>query len=246
MSFKTFFFLVILLGVGVWGYLRYQASGDMSNSFNQTKRYSLGKSSLFRWMLNLHSVGDARGQYLADGEPIVIEVLTSRGVEINEEGLRQFSAEVGRITGRKTTIVNVDTIEQTNVRLAELPGLTRSNRRHKSFGQPNIFVIYAGDFENSDQSPARAFNEFGILVSDKKIKDLTSQYAQATREYLAGIMLHQFGYQIGLETSNNIECIMHPELLSPTRALLFSGKILADSYCDTELDQAQTIRLGFQ
>jgi hypothetical protein len=247
MTFKTFLVLLVLLAVGVVGYLRFQAQGDPGSYFNQGRRYSLGKSPLWRSLLGTHKVGDARGQYLADGEPIVVEVLASRGLEVNEEGLRQFASEVTRITGRKTSLVNVDVFDGSMVVDSQIPKLVESFRRHKQLGQPNIFVIYAGDFEGSEVTgPAKAFNEFGILVSNAKLKDLTSQYAQATRTYLAGVMLHQFGHQLGLSESTDKKCIMQQELEKPTRALVFAGSTLPDTYCDKELEQAATIRASVQ
>lgn len=246
MTYKLFFFLLLLLAVGIWGYLRYQASGDSGSYFNQTTRYSLGKSEFWRGLLNLHKVGDARGDYLTTKNPIIIEVVSARGLDINDEGLRQFAAGVQQITGQKTSIINVDFFDPITVTDNDLPTLVKNFRRHKQFGQPNIFVVYANDFAGSDQGPAKAFDEFGILVSDNKLKDLTSQYSQALRQYLPGVMLYQFGLQLGLSQSDDGSCIMQPELQQPTRALLFSGKALPDSYCDAEIAQAAGIKAALQ
>ncbi len=238
--------MVFLLVFGVWGYLRYEASGDPSTYFNQTRRYTLGKSEFWRSVLNLNRPGDAKGQFLTDKDTIIIEVVTTKGLEINEEGLNKFAGEVQRITGQKTTIVNVDTIDASSVQDRNLTDIVKSFRRHKTFGQPSIFVIYTGDFEGSEDSPSKPFFEYGILVSDKKLKELTASYNQALREYLAAIMLNSFGTQIGLSETKSPICIMQDTVLRPTRAISFYGAQLPTTYCDAEIEQAANIKASLE
>lgn len=246
MSYKTFLFLLLLLAIGLLGYMRYQAAGNPNSYFNQTTRFKLAKSEFWRWALGMHLVGDARAEYLAGGEPIVIEAVNSKQLDIDNEGLQKFANQVSRITGRKTTVINVDTITNLTVSDADLPSLVANFRRHKSYGQPDIFIIYAEDFQGSDTAgPSKPFDSFGIVVSDKKLKDLTSQYSQAIREYLPATLLHSFGYQLGLPDSQDSNCIMQPEVQIPTSALIFYAKQLPDAYCDSEIDQAKRIASGF-
>lgn len=241
MSFKTFCFLLLLLALGIWGYFRYEASQNGNTYFNVSQRYSLGKSEFWRTVLNLNRVGDAKGQYLTDTEPTIIEVVTTKGLEINEEGLLRFAGEVQRITGRQASTINVDTISNDQVSDRDLPDLVKNFRRHKQFGQPEIFVVYASDFEGSENGPSKPFYDFGILVSDQKLKDLTSQYAQSVRDYLPAVMLNSFGKQIGLSDTKDINCIMQPGILDPKPTLAFYGTILPYTYCDAEIQQAKNI-----
>jgi hypothetical protein len=246
MSYKLFFFLVFLLIFGVWGYLRYEASGDPSTYFNQTRRYTLGKSEFWRTVLNLNRPGDAKGHFLTGSQTIIIEVVTTRGLEINEEGLIKFAAEVEKITGHKTTIVNVDTMPESSVRPMDLTGLVKEYRRHKTFGQPSILVVYANDFEGSEDSPSKPFFEYGILVSDKKLKELTASYNQSLRDYFPAIMLNSFGTQIGLSETKSPICIMQDTVLRPTRAISFYGAQLPTTYCDAEIEQAANIKASLE
>lgn len=245
MSYKIFLLLVVLAVASLLGYLRYQAQGSKDNYFNQTTRYNLGKNDFWRWSLGLHEVGDAKAQYL-NGDVIVVEVVTARGLEANEEALRKFSSEIEKITGKKTAIINVDTFDSKYVNNSQLEELTSKYRRHKRFNQPNLFVVYASDFEGSENGPAKAFSEFGILVSDKVLKDLTSEYGQALREYMASTMLYEFGSQIGLTEKRDANCIMQSDVKKPGRAILFYGTLLPSSYCNAEIEQADQIKANFK
>ncbi|MBL8029883.1 MAG: hypothetical protein JNN11_01410 [Candidatus Doudnabacteria bacterium] len=240
MSYKIFALLIILVIGSTFGYLRYEAMGPKGSYFNQTNRYSLGKSDFWRWSLGLDNVGDARGQYFST-DSIVVEVLVARGFEANEEALRKFVLEVERITGKKTILVNVDTFDSKFVNASQLDELSSKYRRHKRYNQGSLFVIYAGDFEGSAEGPAKAFKDFGILVSDKVLKELTAEYRQALREYMAGAMLNQFGLQIGLTEHKNANCIMQSDVQKPGRAVLFNASVLPSAYCDSEIEQAGVI-----
>jgi hypothetical protein len=246
MSYKSFFFVLLLILLGTFGYLCYQASQPPETYFNQTKRYSLGKSEFWRTVLNLNRPGDAKGHFLTGKDTILIEVVSAKGLDINEEGLRKFAVEVERITGHKTNIINVDLLKEPNVRNADLVDIVKSFRRHKTFGQPSIFVIYANDFEGSDNGPAKPFFEYGILLSDQKLKDLTSSYNQALRDYLTAVMLNSFGYQIGLLETKSPNCIMQDAVLKPTNAIYFYGTQLPSTYCDAEIEQAANIKASLE
>jgi hypothetical protein len=241
MNFKAFIALILVLVLAVWGYVRYEAAQTGDTYFNQTTRYALGKSDFWRWVLNLNRVGDAKGQFLAGDEPIVIEVLMGKGLEINEEGLNKFVSEVERATGRKTDLINVDFADLNLVKDSDLPNLITSFRRHRIYGRPDLFIIYAKDFEGSQGVASKPFNAFGILVSDQKLKDLTSYYSQAVRDYLPAVLLNSFGQQLGLSQSHGYSCIMQDLVLHPNSALIFSGPALPTKYCDSEIEQAKQI-----
>jgi hypothetical protein len=238
MNFKAFFALILLIVAGVFGYIRYQASQTGNTYFNQNTRFVLGKSDFWRWAFNLTRVGDAKGQFLAGGQPIVIEVLTGRGLEINEEGLNKFVSEVERVTGRKTNLVNVDFTDLEQVKDSDLPDLVASFRRHRIYGRPDLFIIYAKDFEGSQNIASKPFNAFGIIVSDQKLKDLTSYYSQAMRDYLPAVLLNSFGQQLDLGESHSYDCIMQDLVLHPNSTLAFTGSALPTKYCDAEVAEA--------
>lgn len=244
MSFKGFLFSLVLVLLALWAYLYFQTQGSPASRFNQTTRFSLGKREWVRKVLNLHNAGDARAEYFKGKGPIVIEVVNARSYSPGEAPIKKFSEQLEGITGQKTQIYNVDVIENGEIKISDMPGIVERFRRHKNLGQPNLFVVYAEDF-NFFHSPAAAFQEYGVLVSHKKLAELTKSNHATKDEYLTAFLMYHFGLQIGLTDSSASECVMRPEVLKPAAASSFSGSQMPTKYCREELEKAEALKARY-
>ena len=247
MSFKIFLLCLLAILMAFWGYLRWQAGGDPNSYFNQATRYQLGKHGTFRWLLGLNLPGDSRGEYLTGSEPLIVELVQAKGLEIDEEGFRKFVSQVEKLTGRSVQVYNVDVFDNKGeLAPQDLSEIVRGFRRHKQLSQPNLFIIYAQDFEHPAGHVADTYRDFGIVVSHKRLSDSVAQYRQAIREYLPAVLLHQFGLQLGLSVNNDAQCVMNQELDKPKPAFAFNGWQAPSQPCSRELDQLNGIKASLK
>ena len=246
MRFRTFFLLLVIAVCGAFIYLKVSSLGDENSRFNQVARYRLGKSSFARTILSLHKDGDARGWYLVGDTPIIVEVVSAKGAELNEEALQIFVKSVKEYTGRQVDVYNVDTIQNGSLSSIGLAEIDRSFRRHVKPKQPNLFIIYAEEFVSKTEEVGMTYREYGMVLSHNRLVSLTSRYPQALPQYIASTMLHEFGHQLGLDHVDNKQCVMHKDVENPASALSFSGIFTSTEFCSEEFEALNKIRASLQ
>lgn len=246
MSFKVFLLLLLIIICGTFIYMKSQSLGSDDSYFNQNTRYTLGKYSLARWILSLHKDGDARAMYLLGSSPITLEVVRSVNAPLDEKPVKDFANRIEEYTGRKVVIFNTDTISETVVRKDQLKGIAATRRRHMVAGQPNLFVVYAEDFLSDKNEIGMTIEEYGILLSHRKIVDLTSSHPQAKNQYITSTLLHEFGHQIGLPHNTNNSCIMNESVDGPADKAFFSGFFTVTKFCSEELETLKQIKARLQ
>lgn len=223
-------------------YLKVQILGDANSSFNMTTRYTLGKYSILRDVLGLHSYGDARNWYLSGNDGIVLEVVTAKGTQIDDQTINNFAADITMYTGKQVSIFNTEQIPGDALSNSGLEDVTKSYRHHVITGQANLFVIYAKDFSRKGQEIAKTVDEYGIVLSDKRLKQVTADFPAALPEYIESTLLHEFGHQLGLEHNDKSGCIMNAKAENPEAQGVFNGAYTETKFCDFELDQLNTIK----
>ena len=243
---KKIFLILIIAASGAFIYLKIQTLTDDSSAFNQTTRYELGKRGWVRTILGLHKDGDARLEYLQGTTPLIVEVVQSKSAALPDEALSNFVAKVSEYTGRNVIVYNVDTIDNAKVTMEKIPEIVENNRRHLVLGEPNLFIIFAEDFDGEDSEVARTVEEYGMILSSSKLRELTSAFSPAFPQYVESTLLHEFGHQIGLPHNERPECIMNSSVESPLGALSFSLPTTPTRFCPFELNQLQEIKKKFQ
>jgi predicted Zn-dependent protease len=242
LSFKTFILILIIVVSGLFIYLKMQSLGDEQSYFNQRTRFTLGKYGWVRTILGLQKDGDARAHYLLGDSVITVEVVDSGSVDIDERALESFQDKITQYTGRETVLYKTDTIKSGILTQADLQEIVQKNHRHRTPGSPNLFIVYADDFESNGDEVGRTYEDFGMVLSHGRLASLTSGSHSAFRQYVESTMLHEFGHQIGLGHNQDPNCVMNEVVESPKRAAGFTGIYTPTKFCQLELEQLEAIK----
>lgn len=246
MSFKALVLIIFIALCGTFIYLKIQINGNENSKFNQTTRFSLGKYAWVRKILGLHNDGDARGWYLSPQSKLIVEVARAENVELNKKVLGEFVRLVEIYTGKKVVLFNKETFKSGKLTEADLKEIVLAHRRYEVSSGPNLFVIYAEDFEKSGTEVARTYQEYGMVLSDKRLKEVTQRLPIAFAQYVESTMLHEFGHQLGMGHNAESDCIMNQKVESPDENNgIFVGKFTQSDFCEFEKKQLLEIKQKF-
>ncbi len=242
MSIKVFILLIVILVSGLFVYIKAQTLGSENSTFNQTTRYNLGKRPIVRKILGLHKDSDARSEFLAGNNPISIEVAQVVGGGLTQQAIDSFVIEVKKITGRDVHVYYVDGIKEGTLSSLDLDQISKVKMRNFEPESSQFLIIYANDFDSITDEVGRTYKEYGMVLSDAKLKNLTSGYSVSLPQYQLSTMLHEFGHQIGMDHNQLEGCIMNKEVESPKPADIFSSSFTPVEFCPSELDNIQSIK----
>src|SRR5205823_6226603 len=115
--------------------------------------------------------------------------------------------------------------------------IAQEHRRRALPGQANLFIIYAQDFSRGGGEVGKTYKEFGMVLSDKRLRETTQNFTESFSQYAESTMLHELGHQLGLDHNDQQGCIMNPEVEAPKYAGEFTGYFTQVKFCDFELNQ---------
>jgi len=238
--------ILTLLIVASFGFvfLKISANGPESNYFNSKLRYKLARSYRWRNLLGLHYDGDAKADYLGSTyNKILIRVISMEGLYIDQEILDNLAGKIQEITWKKAQYVYA--VNQ--IPFAQSSGLDDLKKQiagqkkyeNRSNSAP-LFLVLAYQKKDNATNVGSTLEEDGIvLFEDALVKNYSSNNDVAVfDQYASGVLLHEFGHQIGLPHNNFPDCLMNPsvEINSQERA----REILND-FCDYEKSQIKKI-----
>lgn len=241
---KKFLLLIIIVLCAAFVYLKLQIIGDPNSDFNQTTRFSLGGYQIMRSILGLHSYGDARNWYLGGNKGLVVEVVRAKGTSLDENTLNNFVKDVEKYTGKQVTLFNTEEIPAGVLTDQDLANISGGYRHHILDGYSNLFIIYSADFKRQGEEVGKTFREYGIVLSDLRLREVTAQYPASMPQYVESTLLHEFGHQLGLEHNDKSACVMNVEVERPMALGLFNGSYTQTEFCDYELKQLDAIKAG--
>ncbi len=244
--FKILFLLLFIAACGTLVYLKIQSLGSENSKFNQTTRFKLAKYGWLRIFLGLHNDGDARGWYFAGKSPLILEVVVAKGVEFNDGVLRSVAKKAENVLGRKVQIINSDLIANGRLSDGQLAEEVKKHRHYEISGQPNLFVIYAEDFQREGGYVGQTFQEFGIVLSDKRLREVTADYPYSLDGYIESTLLHELGHQLGLDHNQQEDCVMNEKVDQPDGQGTFSGRYTPTDFCDLEINQLNSIKASLK
>ena len=216
--------------------LRMLANGSEDNFFNQKYRVALAKNPLLRNLLALHFDGDGRFDYLGQtNKKLWIEIDAMAGLSIPQDSLDLLAKKIAGVTGEDVLFFDSDA----NIPFQAAVGQDQVKQlvdRYKNF-QPTdgayLYLLYLNSSSTDAQLLGSTYQEYGIVLYDQALKDLTQESPQTFSDYVQSTALHEFGHQLGLPHNKQANCLMNS--LADTSAVMWQAPsdVLVD-FCDYE------------
>ncbi len=247
MSPKTILLLVAIVVLGAFAYLKFQASGDPNSQFNQTTRYALGRYPLLRTVLGLHSVGDARGEYLAGGGLLTIEWLKPTDEDINQSLVQSFADLAAKYLGRPTQLVYGGAVSDGTIPLSNLETFKlRANAQRFTQG-PVLIVFFVQDYSpRQDKQLSTGYGESTMVVSLNAYRTFLVSHPQDLYRYLQSALLYELGRQIGLrEPTGDNSCIMDMQNGMNSQSINSQELSAPQDFCPQEQIEIAKLKLQY-
>lgn len=249
MSFKAIVFVVFILVLGVFVYLKFEASGSPNSRFNQTTRFTLGKQPWVRALLGLRNPGDARAEYFSNTGPLVIEWFKPATEDVDPKMVAQFADLAGQYTGRQALVILGRSVSTGTVDLQSLGNLG-VNGPNTPAGASILYVAFASDYKPiAGQELSTTLGESTVVISLNAHRQFLGNYQPDLNEYLLSSLLHEFGHELGLshnpEQNQDPACVMNEHAGIDGQPLEVYGNLVPRDFCEAEQDQIKQLKLQF-
>jgi predicted Zn-dependent protease len=173
---------------------------------------------MMRNILGLHFDGDARAGYLSDKYPrIEIKVIAMDGMNLDASIMDGFTAKISRATGKLADYTYLPEMMpyEDSSSLEDFRNIIVSQRAiDRSSGQAVIYLILANKNKENGNSVGSTFMEDAIVLFQSMIAQNYDRNGdiEIYDKYVGGVLLHEFGHQLGLDHNNYPGCIMNKEV----------------------------------
>ncbi len=228
----------------MYAYLKISAIGAEDNYFNVNLRYKLARYAFLREVLGLHYDGDGKYDYLGQKtKEIKIQVISMENVVLNSEILEDLSEKIQKITGKPTSYF-FSSLQMPAESFFDLQGLkSESDKRHvfqRSSGRAVLYVIAANQLKNESSRLGSTLEEDGIVIFSQTLKGYTgSEEADVFNRFASGVLLHEFGHQIGLAHNDFQGCLMNES--SEFKSSNTIQEII-DDFCESERKEIKEVK----
>jgi len=239
---SIFILIVIIVASFLYVVIRYFANSDNTdNWFNNNYREGFAQNLFLRKILNLRWDGDGKSDYLLDEKytSLYIEVDQYDDCNISEESMNGVQGEISRIINKPGGVsykISDDTIALANDGYNS-EGIRNLAQRYQnnatSDTQAVLYIMCLNRYEEQLSNIGQTVHEDGVVVFWDTIQKLASSSTEMIQTYISSTILHEFGHQLGLDHSNDTNCLMSESVESPGNA---AGAIylIPSHYCEEE------------
>jgi hypothetical protein len=235
--FFAFILLLIIAASASFVYFKISAQDTGNNFFNSSLRYKFARYPIMRQILGLHFDGDARSDYLGTRDKkILIKIIPMNGLGIDEDAIKLFSEHVQKITGKTTSYLYYPPIlYRPESTLEELQTMLEANSASVPSQTAALNIIIAGKNTRDDMLLGSTLRENGIVLFENVLNDnMRNEKPERIDSYLATLLLHEFGHQLGLSHNSLSGCLMNENTDFSDKGRLLTA---TNDFCDSEKDE---------
>jgi hypothetical protein len=204
--------IIVLLGVIIisfgFVYFKVSAQNTGSNYFNDNLRHKFARYPAVRQILGLHFDGDAKADYLGNRyQNITIKIISMEGLDISDEAAEVFAKRVENITGKKTKYLFYP-----NIPYKSLIGAEELRKSLGSMGSSQDAVAYVfivSQDADSEILGSTVLENGMVLFKNPLTNDMWKDNEENVDSYIASLLLHEFGHQLGLGHNSVSGCLMN-------------------------------------
>jgi len=203
-KFLTLLLLIIILFIFSYIFLYYFFNlAPKDNYFNKTFRPKIISNFFLRKIFKLHTIGDARYDYLKDDvfKSLMINVFNQEGETLTDETKNQLVSKISALIKKPDGItISEKTLEDplpenvTDQDLINLLKIYQHNSNKKA--QLNIFVLKK--YEPHPTYTGLVIDAGSIFIFMDTVRDL-SFYEKTTTSAEISALLHEFAHLLGAE-----------------------------------------------
>ncbi len=196
-------------------FFKIEAQSLEGNYFNNNLRVSLGRYPVMRRVLGLHFDGDAKADYLGPRYgSIAIRVISMKGLSIDSGILKSLSEKIQKTTGKPTRYVLWD-MEMPFAASSSVEDLRAYLKRETFSGSSkgvSLYLMVANELEGQSDQIGSTVQENGIALFDSSLLKYEHSDGEIFDQFAIGVLLHEFGHQIGLAHNDYPGCLMNPSI----------------------------------
>jgi len=223
-------------------FLKIEAQSPDSNYFNDNLRPNISRYPLLRDMLGLHFDGDAKADYLGSRYgSIVIKVIFMEGLLINDDILKSLSEKIQKTTGKPTRYIFWDTRMPfyASSNIESLRDYLENRVFSDSLEEASLYLIVANELDVHSDQIGSTVQENGIALFNNSLSKYEHSDEVIFNKLAVGVLLHEFGHQLGLAHNDYPHCLMNPSIdLSASNRM---SKIV-DDFCEEEKRELSQMR----
>lgn len=218
-------------------FFKIEAQSLDGNYFNNNLRASFDRYPIVRGILGLHFDGDARADYLGSRYgSIVIKVISMEGLSVDSAILKSLSEKIQKTTGKPTRylIWETDVPFRASSSIEELQAYLERKDSSSFSGEVPLYLLIANELEDQPDQIGSTVQENGIVLFESSLLKYEHSDNELFGQFAVGVLLHEFGHQLGLVHNDYPRCLMNPSI--EFSASNRTSEIVED-FCEEEIKE---------
>lgn len=212
-----------------------------SNYFNNNLRYKFARYPLLRGLLGLHFDGDAKADYLGSHyNSITIRVISMKELSVDGAILENLSEKIQKATRKPTKYVlwNIDMPFNTSSNIGDLKAYPERETFSGSSKEANLYLLVANELKGQSDQIGSTVQENSIVLFEGSLLKYEHSNEEIFNRFVIGVLLHEFGHQIGLTHNDYPRCLMNPSVEFSSSNRLSE---VVDGFCEDEKEEMSRI-----